>query len=108
MGLKKFDKAINILRSLLKTYDDVEKKIHTNMYLMMTYLEMNEVEKVKYYFRKNRKLIDSFGCKLLEDDLLMHYFELGKTGLFLKRNELSFNYVKFIFPSPLLLYRLRQ
>lgn len=92
VGLREYQNAINILRSLLKTYYEHEKKVHTNMYLMLTYVEMNEMEKVKYYFRKNRKLIEEYGHEVFADELLMHFFELGKTALYLNRNEIAIKY----------------
>ncbi|MDN5303818.1 MAG: hypothetical protein PWP46_697 [Fusobacteriaceae bacterium] len=88
-GLKEYDKALFILRSLLKKYEENDKKVLINMYLLELYKEIENVEKVKYYFRKNRKLLEAHIDDIDADYLLKHYYEIANTALYLNRTEIA-------------------
>ena len=91
--LKKYDEAISIYRSLMLKYQDISYKIIINNNLMYISRMQNDIDKIKFYLRKGKKLV-----KLVDLDNVSKYgfeqilFEIGKTSIMLNKKKDAVTY----------------
>lgn len=91
--LKKYDEAISIYRSLMLKYQDISYKIIINNNLMYISRMQNDIDKIKFYLRKGKKLTE-----LVDFDNVSKYgfeqtlFEIGKTSIMLNKKKDAVTY----------------
>jgi tetratricopeptide (TPR) repeat protein len=92
--LKRYDEAISIYRSLMLKYSDIYYKIIINDNLLYISRLQNNTDKIKFYLRKGKKLIE-----LANSDDVSKYafeqalFEVGEISLILNKKKDAINYL---------------
>ncbi|WP_319372157.1 helix-turn-helix transcriptional regulator [uncultured Ilyobacter sp.] len=91
--LSHYEKAISIYRSLMLKYKDINHKMIINNNLLYISRLENSTDKIKFYLRKCKKLIE-----LVSLDEVSKYtfeqmiFEIGETSLLLNKKKDAINY----------------
>ncbi|ADO83687.1 helix-turn-helix domain-containing protein [Ilyobacter polytropus] len=91
--LGKYDNSISIYRSLMLKYKDINRKIIINNNLLYISRLENNSDKIKFYLRKCKKLIE-----LVDLDKFSNYtfeqiiFEIGETSLLLNKRKDAITY----------------
>ncbi|WP_319200221.1 helix-turn-helix transcriptional regulator [uncultured Ilyobacter sp.] len=92
--LGKYDSSVSIYRSLMLKYKDINHKIIINNNLLYISRVENNSDKIKFYLRKCKKLIE-----LVNLDEVSNYtfeqiiFEIGETSLILNKRKDAINYL---------------
>ena len=87
--LKKYDEAISIYRSLMLKYNSINYKIIINDNLLYISRLQNDTNKIKFYLRKGKKLIELIK---IDKDVSKYafeqtLFEVGETSLLLNKKK---------------------
>jgi transcriptional regulator with XRE-family HTH domain len=91
--LKKYDDAISIYRSLMLKYTEINYKIIINDNLLYISRLQNNLDKIKFYLRKGKKLIISVNPNDISGYALEQtLFEIGETSLILNKNKDAIHY----------------
>lgn len=92
-NIGEYAKARSIYRGILVRYDDTYRKFLVSLNLMTLSQKEGEVEKIKFYFRKNVKFLMDLEAEGETVDI-EKYYRMAKVSLYLNRKKSSKEYLE--------------
>ena len=97
-GLKEYEKAISLYRGMLLKYNEQGKKLIVSANLMYISQIQDNIDRCKFYLRKNKQLLEQFSEQDLGLDYLERiYFSMGEAAEYLNRNNEALKFYSKVF-----------